>query len=62
MKETAEQTVVALNMSERFRLPPGMDEAILAVELGIMPDDMARLPQRLIDHMLLYSGIKRRNQ
>jgi hypothetical protein len=42
----------------RYRLPPEMEEAMLVVELNVKPWELDRLPQTLIEKILIYRGVK----
>lgn len=47
-----------MKLPGRYRLPPEMEEAMLVTEIGLPPEQLNVLPQRLIDCILIYKGVK----
>lgn len=57
-RELGEGLFQAFKMPNRFRLPPELEEAMLIIEIGFPPEVLDRMPQRLIELMLIYKGVK----
>ena len=45
-------------MPDRYRVPPQIVEAMLVVETGFPSQVLGEMPERLIEEIMVYKGVK----
>ena len=45
-------------MSKKYAMPAGMQEAILVVETGFSPEQLDRIPEAMLERIMLYRKVR----